>query len=143
MEINLIPKHFVDPTCTSVHAYTCAYTSIYRHMNTHVQMYIYIHIYIHIYVYIHMHICMYVKYCIAITHATKQQATRPTDKRAKGDHSYRQPVYIHRRFHRQPVHRQPVHRQLGHMQPVQIRIHMHTCMHPPLGGDAQTRATYT
>ena len=67
----------------------------------------YIRTFLHIYKYTTM---------FAISHATEPQATRPTGNRAKGTHSYRQPVCIHRRYHRQPVHGQPVHGQLSHKQ---------------------------
>ena len=58
--------------------------------------------YINTYVYIYTYIYIYVRYCITIIHSTEPQATSPTGNRAKGNHSYRQPVCIHREVTRGP-----------------------------------------
>ena len=42
------------------------------------------------------------RYRITIIHSTEPQATSPTGNRAKGNHSYRQPVCIHREVPRGP-----------------------------------------
>ena len=91
------------------------YTCRYIHLCTYMYIYVCTSAYMHICT---LCACIYIKYCIATIHATKPQATSAIGNRAKGNHSYRQPVWIHRRFHRQTVHRQPVHRQLSHRQPV-------------------------
>ena len=58
------------------------------------------HTYMHIPLCRYINTCVYIYICICeilytIVHATETQATSPTGNRAKGNHSYRQPVCNH------------------------------------------------